>query len=156
MTKGERMQLVQRTVHTMIVILVTAGVLLLCGCGGGNTVEQATAMDVNNQSFTFADGQVFDPALTNISTTLTFTNNANNFTLSSAGGSATGTNVFGSCILTVTSSTYLSGAGPQVGAVITLSPCDFNSSDNTLSVTNVTNETITAISAPAVTAGTSS
>ena len=150
------MQLVQRTVDTVVVILVTAGVLLLCGCGGGSNVEQATAMDVNNQSFTFADGQVFDPALTNISTTLTFTNNANNFTLSSAGGSATGTNVFGSCILTVTSSTYLSGAGPQVGAVITLSPCDFNSSDNTLSVTNVTNETITAISAPAVTAVTSS
>ena len=150
------MQLVQRTVNTVVVILITAGVLLLCGCEKGNTVEQATAMDVNNQSFTFADGQVFDPALTNISTTLTFTNNANNFTLSSAGGSATGTNVFGSCILTVTSSTYLSGAGPQVGAVITLSPCDFNSSDNTLSVTNVTNETITAISAPAVTAGTSS
>src|SRR5262245_19654462 len=82
-------------------------------------------MDVNNRFFTFADGQVFDPALTNISTTLTFTNNANNFTLSSAGGIATGTNVFGSCILTVTSSTYLSGAGPQGGAVITLSPCDF-------------------------------
>jgi len=150
------MQLVQRTVNTVVVILITAGVLLLCGCEKGNTVEQATAMDVNNQSFTFADGQVFDPALTNISTTLTFTNNANNFTLSSAGGSATGTNVFGSCILTVTSSTYLSGAGPQVGAVITLSPCDFNSSDNTLSVTNITNETITTISAPAVTAGTSS
>jgi len=152
MTKGERMQSVQRTVDTVVVILVTAGVLLLCGCGGSN-MEQATATDVNNQSFTFADGQVFDPALANTSTTLTFTNNATTFVLSSSGGSATGTNMFGSCILTATSSNYPTGTGPQVNTVITLSPCDFDSSDNTLSVTN---GTITATSAPAVTAGTSS
>ena len=144
------MRLVRSTVPSLAAILVAAGVVMLCGCSG--SVEQATAADVNNRSFTFPTGVVFQAALANMPTTLTFTNNATTFTLSSAGGSATGTNVFGSCILTVTTSTDPAGTGPQVHDVLTLDPCDFDSADNTLSVTN---GTITATSAPAVTAGTS-
>jgi len=141
---------VWRTVLYVVAALATAGVLMVYGCSTDN-VEQATAEDVNNQSFTFPNGNVFHAALVNASATLTFTNNATTFTLSSAVGSATGTNVFGSCILTVTGSTYATGAGPQVNDVITLNPCDFNSSDHTLSVTN---GTITATSAAAVMTGT--
>ncbi len=61
---------------------------------------------------------------------------ATTFTLSSDGGTATGTNQFGSCILTVTNSTYAAGAGPQGGEVITLDPCDFDSELRTLTVSN--------------------
>jgi hypothetical protein len=99
-------------------------------------MNQATASDVNNQSFTFANGAVFHAALVNISTTLCFTDNATNFTLSSAGGTATGTNQFGSCILTVAKTTYTIGTGPQGGEVITLDPCDFDSDLQTLTVSN--------------------
>jgi len=142
------MRLVKSTVPSFAAILVTAGVLMLCGCSG--SVEQATAANVNNRSFTFPTGVVFQAALANMPTTLTFTNNANAFILSSTAGSAAGTNVVGSCILTVTTSTYSPGTGPQVNDVLTLDPCDFDNADNTLSVTN---GTITATSAPAVTVG---
>jgi hypothetical protein len=121
-------------------LLTIIGALILTGCYLSHTTDQATASDVNNQSFTFTNGAVFHANLVNVSTTLCFTDNATNFTLSSAGGTATGTNRFDSCILTVATSTYTvgagSGAGPQVGEVITLDPCDFNSDLKTLTVSN--------------------
>ena len=117
-------------------LLTIIGALILTGCYLSRTSDQATASDVNNQSFTFANGAVFHAALVNVSTTLCFTDNATNFTLSSAGGTATGTNQFGSCILTVANSTYTVGAGPQGGEVITLDPCDFDSDIQTLTVSN--------------------
>ena len=80
---------------------------------------------------------MFHSTLVNVSTTLCFTDNATNFTLSFAGGTATGTNRFDSCILTVANSNYNVGTtGPQVGEVITLDPCDFNSDLKTLTVSN--------------------
>ena len=117
-------------------LLTLIGALILKGCYLSRTVNQATASDVNNQSFTFANGAVFHSALANVSTTLCFTDNATTFTLSSDGGTATGPNQFGSCILTVTDSTYAAGAGPQRGEVITLDPCDFDSERLTLTVSN--------------------
>jgi uncharacterized membrane protein len=117
-------------------LLTIIGALILTGCYLSRTVDQATASDVNNQSFTFANGGVFHAALANASTTLCFTDNATNFTLSSAGGTATGTNRFDSCILTVATSTFTIGAGPQGGEVITLDPCDFDSDRQTLTVSN--------------------
>jgi hypothetical protein len=118
------------------VLLTIIGALILKGCYLSRTVDQATASDVNNRSFTFANGAVFHSALANVSTTLCFTDDATNFSLSSAGGPANGTNRFGSCILTVTDSTYAAGAGPQGGEVITLEPCDFDSERLTLTVSN--------------------
>jgi hypothetical protein len=117
-------------------LLTIIGALILAGCYLSHTVDQATASDVNNQSFTFTNGAVFHAALVNVSTTLCFTDNATNFTLSSAGGTAAGTNRFDSCILTVANSSYTVGTGPQVGEVITLDPCDFNSDLKTLTVSN--------------------
>ena len=126
------------------VVLTIAGTLLLSGCTGTN--GQATEQEVNNNAFTFPTGTVFNPALTG-ATTLEFTNNANTFTLFSFGGIASGNNRFGSCILTVGTSTYAPGAGPQVNDVITLNPCTFDSSTNTLTVSN---GPITATSNPAI------
>jgi hypothetical protein len=118
--------------------------LILSGCAA--TDGQASGDDVNNNAFTFPSGTVFHPALTS-ATTLEFTNNANAFSLFSTGGIAAGNNRFGSCVLTVGSSTYAPGTGPQVNDVITLNRCDFNSTNRTLTVSN---RSITATSSPAI------
>jgi hypothetical protein len=123
-----------KTLLSLGVVLTIAGSLTLCGCAATN--GQAEVEDVNNKSFTFANGAVFHPALASTATTLEFTDNAHTFTLSSAGGTATGSNRFGSCILTVTFSTYPPGTGPQVNDVITLNPCNFDSTNLTLTVSN--------------------
>jgi hypothetical protein len=121
----------------------------LLGCSPD--VQSAIADDLNNQSFTFTSGAVFNPGLTNIATTLAFSNNAANFTLSSAGGTAAGTNTFGNaCTLTVLVSTYAIGAGPQVDDAIRLFPCDFDIPNKVLLIGN---GTTTATSAPAVPTG---
>lgn len=117
-------------------LLTMIGAFILAGCYLSRTIEQATADDVNNRSFTFTNGAVFHAALVNVSATLCFTDSATNFTLSSAGGTAAGTNRFDSCILTVANSTYSVGAGPQLGEVITLDPCDFDSDRQTLTISN--------------------
>src|SRR5262249_18443643 len=126
------------------VVLTIAGALILSGCAA--TDGQATADDVNNKAFTFPNGTVFHPALTG-ATTLEFTDKANTFTLFSAGGTASGSNHFSSCILTVSSSTYAPGMGPQVNDVTTLNPCIFDSTNRTLTVSN---GPITATSNPAI------
>src|SRR6266851_1921253 len=91
---------------------------------------------------------MFDPAVRNMPTSLPFSNNGANFTLTSAGGTATGTNQFGSCILTITSSTYASGVGPQVNKVITLDPCTVDSSTNVLTASNGTISATGAVGNP--------
>ena len=129
------------TLLSLGVVLTIAGSLTLFGCAATN--GQAEVEDVNNKSFTFANGAVFHPDLAGAAATLQFTDNANTFTLASAGGTATGGNRFGSCILTVASSTYTPGAGPQVNDVIILNPCNFDSTNLTLTVSNGPN-TITS------------
>src|SRR5262249_43651533 len=73
--------------------------------------------------------------------------------LCSGGHKATGTNTFGSCTLTVgsdkTNSDFSSGSGPQPGDVIKLDPCDFDSDNHTLTVSNLG---VTTTSAAATTA----
>ena len=130
-----------KTLLSLGVVLTIAGSLTLFGCTATN--GQAEVEDVNNKSFTFANGAVFHPGLAGAAATLQFTDNANTFTLASAGGIATGGNRFGSCILTVASSTYTPGTGPQVNDVITLNPCSFDSTNFTLTVSNGSN-TITS------------
>ena len=70
---------------TLGAVLTIAGALILSGCTA--TDEQATEDDVNNKAFTFPSGTVFHPALAG-ATTLEFTDKANVFMLSSAGGTA--------------------------------------------------------------------
>jgi hypothetical protein len=129
-----------------VTLMALAGAMSLLGCS--ENIEQAIASDLNNQSFTFPSGAVFNPGLANIATTLAFSNNAANFALSSVGGTAVGTNTFGNaCTLTVTISTYTVGTGPQANDVIRLDPCDFDISNKNLLIGN---GTTTAISSPAV------
>jgi predicted small secreted protein len=132
------------------VMITMLGAFTLTGCYISRPVDQATASDVNNRSFTFASGVVFHSALVNVSTTLSFTDNAASFTLSSAGGTATGTNRFDSCILTVTTSTYKATAGPQEGEVIPLDPCDFHSDNETLTVSRGDITAISSVATPFV------
>src|SRR5262245_57452506 len=128
-------------------LLTIIGAFILAGCYLSRTTEQATVSDVNNQSFTFTNGAVFNANLVSLSTTLCFTDNATSFNLSSTGGTATGTNSFGSgCTLVVGPNADPSAAGggsnfPGTGGLqpnetITLDPCDFNSDLKTLTVSN--------------------
>src|SRR5215475_11350842 len=129
---------------TLGVMLTIAGALILSGCAA--TDEQATEEDLNNKAFTFPSGTVFHPALAG-ATTLEFTDKARNFALISAGGTASGGNRLGSCMLLVGISTYAPGTGPQVNDVITLNPCTFDSTNRTLTVSN---GSITTTSNPAI------
>ena len=117
-------------------LLTILGAFALAGCYLSRTIDQATASDVNNRNFTFASGEAFHTALKNVSTALAFSNNAQDFTLCSGTATATGTNRFGSCSLTVTDSHYGANDGPQINDVIKLDPCDFDSDDKTLTVSH--------------------
>ncbi len=146
---GKQVQRASRTMRGFVALIALAGAMSLLGCS--EKVEQTMADDLNNQSFTFPSGAVFNPGLANIATTVAFSNNAANFTLSSAGGTASGSNVFGNaCTLTVAASTYAIGAGPQVNDAIKLAPCDFDIPNKTLLIGN---GTTTATSSPAVPTG---
>jgi len=151
---GKQVQRASRTMRGFVALIALAGAMSLLRCSP--SVQSAIADDLNNQSFTFSSGAVFNPGLANIATTLAFNNNAANFTLSSAGGAVVGTNTFGNaCTLTVTGpapdkSPYAIGAGPQVDDVIRLAPCDFDLDNKTLLIGN---GTTTATSSPAVPTG---
>ena len=143
------MHCASRTMRGFVMLIALAGAMSLLGCS--EDIQEAIASDLNNQSFTFSSGAVFNPGLANIETTLAFINNAANFTLLSAGGAATGSNTFGNaCTLTVMVSTYAIGAGPQVNDVIRLAPCDFDIPNKVLLIGN---GTTTATSSPAVPIG---
>jgi hypothetical protein len=147
---GKQVHRASRTVRGFVALIALAGAMSLLGCS--ENVEPAIADDLNNQSFTFSSGAVFNPGLANIATTLAFNNNAANFTLSSTGGTAAGSNTIGNaCTLTVLASTYAIGAGPQVNDAIRLFPCDFDIDNKTLLIGN---GTTTATSSPAVPTGT--
>jgi hypothetical protein len=131
------MQQTRKTISGLVSFMILAGALTLFGCSGDDNDEQvaATANAVNNKTFAFSSGEIFHSTLRNVPTTLAFSNDGANFTLASAGGTATGTNQFGSCILTVTSSTYAAGTGPQANEVITLDPCMVDSTTKLLTAT---------------------
>ena len=123
--------------------------MILAGCTGTN---EATTSEVNNQAFSFVNGAAIDPGLTTIATTLTFTNGATTFTVTSTTGIASGTASLSPCVFTVTLSTYPAGMGPQQQAVITLTACDFDSSNDTLTLTT---PTLSLTSVPATALSTS-
>ena len=142
------MQRVRRTMLGLVMISAIVSAAALLGCS--EEIQPAINVDLNNQSFTFANGVVFHPALANMPTALAFSNNGTNFALSAVTGTAVGTNSVNPCVLSVTSSTYASGTGPQANDTIMLTPCDVDRSNKTLIIGN---GTITEISAPAVPLG---
>ena len=142
------MQRVRQTMLGLVMLIAIVGSLVLLGCS--EEIQPAIANELLNRSFTFANGVVFHPALANMSTALAFTNNSSNFSLASASGTAVGIDSLNPCVLTVTFSTYNPGTGPQANDTITLNPCDFDRSNQTLIIGN---GTITQISAPGVLLG---
>jgi len=150
-TVAHRVKFVLDAPHILALsaLIIMCGGFILASCYLSRTIDQATANDVNNRSFAFTNGAVFNSALASVSTALVFSNNAQNFSLCSGSQAAAGTNKFGSCTLTVTNSSYSVGTGPQINEVITLDPCDFNSDTNTLTVSrgNVTATSDTATTA---------
>src|SRR6267143_2530564 len=102
---GKQVQRASRTMRGFVALIALAGAMSLLGCS--EKVEQTMADDLNNQSFTFPSGAVFNPGLANMETTVAFSNNAASFTLSSLSSAGekltvTGTNTFGNaCTLTV-------------------------------------------------------
>ena len=142
------MQRVRQTMLGLVISIAIVGTAALLGCS--EDIQPAVREDLNNQSFTFANGVIFHPALANMPTALSFTNNSTNFALSSASGTAVGTDSLNPCVLTVTFSTYASGTGPQADDIIRLNPCDFDTASKTLIVGN---GTISQISSPEVLLG---
>ena len=120
-------------------VLVSAA-LAACGGGGDSTpvttttstsnttaaVTASTAAAVVNQPFTFESG-VPDFGTT-APTTLQFTSATATpaFAISSGGFSASGATTFGSCIFTITSSTFPAGSKLAVGQSVRVNPCSLN------------------------------
>ncbi|WP_442763332.1 hypothetical protein [Malikia spinosa] len=126
-------------------LLAIAGLISgLAACGGGsdapakvatadttftmgtaNAQTAATLLTTAAKSFSFASGV---PALgTTVPTTVSFAGTAASptFAVSSSAGTANGTMGFGSCILTITNSTFTSGPmAPPLPKTITISPCE--------------------------------
>ena len=115
----------------------------LAACGGGGSgsggfssvtstaniatpVVASTTKAVVNTPFAFPSGV---PSLgTTSATTVAFTNTADSpaFSIASGGAVATGTTRFGSCIFTVTASTFPPGFALATGQVVTIQPCSLN------------------------------
>lgn len=152
------MQRMSRIMLSLMAVVATVGSLVLLGCPSDSDHHNpATASDLNNRSFTFSSGQAFNSALTNVSTVVSFSNNATNFalqaTVQNVVRTATGTYELDSCRFTVGNSTnptaggsnFPTGTGPQPNDTIDLSICDFDSTNNSLTIFDGT-ATITGVS----------
>ena len=154
------MQRISRIMLSLMAVVATVGSLVLLGCPGDSDHHNpAIASDLNNRSFTFSSGKAFNSALTNVSTAVSFSNNATNFalqaTVQNVVRTATGTYDLDSCLFTVGNSTnpttpaggsnFPAGAGPQPNDTIDLSICDFDSTDNSFTIFDGT-ATITGVS----------
>lgn len=123
--------------RNLAVLLATGVACLLVACGGGDdTPVQVVAADavieanpqtvpaVSGNTFTFPSGVA--AFQTNAATTVAFTNTATTpaFAINSGGKAAVGTTTFGSCIFTITQSTFEAPSRLVVGAVIEVTPCN--------------------------------
>src|SRR6266436_1387596 len=148
---GQSVQQRSRRGLSLLAVIATVSAFALLGCVGDKEHDNpATASDLNNRAFTFPSGTVFDPALTNVPTVLSFANNATTFalhaTVQNLVHTATGTYgaSTGSCRLPIGNSLdpnassggsdFPTGTGPQPGKTINLVICDFDRTKNTLTV----------------------
>lgn len=93
-------------------------VSVLLPVGAGAFLEQA-----QDQPIPFPNGSAFSAGIGNNAVTLTF-NTTSTFTLASGSATASGTVAFGSCLFTVTASTFPAGRGPQVGDRLNFPTCN--------------------------------
>ena len=123
----------------ILTVFVTAA---LAACGGGDStpvttttassnlppvaVSATTASAVVNQPFAFASGV---PEFgTTTPTTVAFTSSGATpaFAISADGATASGPTTFGSCIFTITASTFPTGSKLAVGQSVRVNPCNLN------------------------------
>lgn len=119
------------------------------------TRANVTALD--GKSFSFANGGALAPELAGTSLTMTFSNtaaaNPTTTFATGAGGSATATTTFGSCIFTITVSSFPTTHSLGVGKTITINTCTItvNTAGLQTGTTGTVNSTITlggTVSAP--------
>jgi hypothetical protein len=140
-------------------LIAVIGALTILGCNGenGTTFASATASDLNDRSFTFANGA--GPELAAMirlpqgqAFTLQFANfggtNVGPVTLDSGGSVASGTVTLGSCTFRFDQSTFPAGLGPPSGAPFTIDPCSVDRDNNTLQLTMSSGEQV--VSSPAI------
>ncbi len=117
-----------------LISLVAAAVLVACGGGNDNASTAASADEtapvnagsvaaVVGQGFTFNNGVTKFGTASPTTVTL---NSASTFSVAATEGSASGNLAFGSCIFTVTSSTFPAGSPLAVGQVVTVHPCNIS------------------------------
>jgi hypothetical protein len=122
---------------------VVSGSMLLAACGGGNDsplrpiskVTTSTTAAINPTSGTAVVQAVLDKSFsfdagvpgfgTTTPTTLKLAGSGTtpSFNLTSSEGTASGPMTFGSCIFTITASTYPAGHLLALGRVVTINPC---------------------------------
>ena len=133
-----------RVVRCRVAVLVVLSAFALVACdGNGEDDTELCNVDVTiplspnavanvlGLPIPFPNGSAFSPDIGNNPVTLTF-NTASTFTLASGSATASGNVAFGSCVLTVTTSTFPTGQGPQVGGSLNFPTCD-----SVISATNV-------------------
>ena len=116
------------------VLSATVAAAMLAACGGGSDVVPATPS--TSSSLTAANAAalagtpfVFDGGVaqfgTTASTSLTVTGAgaATQFSIASGGSTASGPMSFGSCIFTITTSTFAAAHPLGAGKMITINPC---------------------------------
>ena len=123
------------------VLLAVAAAVVLSACGGGgggggNDAPAVAAADTTVRVSPTVTGAVvntpfaFPSGVTSFGTTSATTVAFNDtsatpaFTISSGGNTATGTTTFGSCIFTITSSTFVAPSPLAGGNTITVNPCN--------------------------------
>ena len=111
----------------------------------------ATAANLQQTTFNFTDGAVF--GLANIPVTLatgTFAGDVGDFALTASGSVASGSVTIGSCTFVVTTTSFPSGQGLQVGDNIVIDPCQVDAIDRRLIATNMSVSVIPTISSTPV------
>lgn len=128
--------------YKMPMLYLVVGVIGLCtlsACNFGSGDETFAVQPINIQvpldesnvaavedlEFVFSSGEAIHADLAGDETTVTITSSSS-IEIASGGDTATGSLAFGSCIITIESSTFAVGEGPQVGDVITIAPCAIN------------------------------
>lgn len=130
-----------------LVVLAMGSSMLMAACGGGDSSPAAAAVASASVTTTISKdnpaaaaavvSSVFDKSLafasgvpafgTTTATTLALTRSSNaaapTFNLASAQGTASGAMTFGSCIFTITTSTYAAGSPLALGQIVTVNPC---------------------------------
>ena len=128
-----------KTVFNLISLALLSGILSACGGGGSSpaaalispsndspAANSTTTAAVVNQSFAFAPGVAAFGTTGATTVAFTSTSASPSFSISSAQGAATGVTTFGSCIFTVTSSTFPAGSPLANGQVVRVDPCALN------------------------------